>query len=151
MGILDSVIGSLKGGNNQNQGTQNQGTQGQSGIGGILSSLLGGGQNTSQGGQGGGVGGMLAGAMGGAGIGGLVSQFEQAGLGHVVQSWIGNGTNHPVSPDQLQNVFGDKVPGMAQQAGMNQGDFLSQLSQHLPGAVDQSTLGGQVDNGTVSV
>ena len=143
MGILDSVIGSLTGGNNQNQGAQ-----GQSGIGGVLSSLLGGGQNTMGQSNQGGIGGML----GGAGIGGLVSQFEQAGLGNIVQSWIGGGANHSVTPDQLQNVFGDQVPGMAQQAGMDQGDFLSQLSQHLPGAVDGATPNGQGgDNGSVSV
>ena len=57
-----------------------------------------------------------------------------------------------MTPDQLQNVFGDKVPGMAQQAGMSQGDFLSQLSQHLPGAVDNATSNGQAgDNGSVNV
>ncbi len=146
MGILDTVIGGLMGGNNQNQGAQ-----GQSGIGGVLSSLLGGGQNTTgQGAQGGGLGGILGSAAGGAGLGGLVSQFEQAGLGNVVQSWIGGGANHPVTPDQLQNVFGDKVPGMAQQAGLSQGDFLSQLSQHLPGAVDSATSNGQ-NNGPVDV
>lgn len=142
MGILDNVIGSLLGGNDQNQGAQGQG-----GIGGVLSSILGGGQ-TGHGAQGGGLGGML----GGAGIGGLVSQFEQAGLGHIAQSWIGDGANQSVTPDQLQNVFGDKVPGMAQQAGMSQGDFLSQLSQHLPGAVDNATSNGQAgDNGSVNV
>ena len=41
---------------------------------------------------------------------------------------------------------------MANQAGMNQGDFLSQLSQHLPNAVNGMTPNGQLpDEGTVSV
>ena len=151
MGILDNVIGSLLGGN-QNQS---------SGMGGVLSSILGGGQtagtnqagtNQAGGNESGGLGGMLGGAAAGGGLGGLVSQFEQAGLGNIVQSWMGGGANHPVSPDQLQNVFGDKVPGMAQQAGMSQGDFLSQLSQHLPAAVDGMTSGGQGgDNSSVNV
>ena len=157
MGMIENVIGSLLGGGNNQQGAQ------ASGMGGVLSDILGGGSNTagtnqggnSQGGnsQGGtNQGGMLGGSSGGAGgIGGLVSMFEGAGLGHIVQSWIGGGQNSSVSPDQLNSVFGDKVPGMAQKAGMNQGDFLSQLSQHLPGAVDQSTPGGQADNGSVNV
>ena len=136
MGILDSVIGSLLGGGNANAGS--------SGMGGVLSSLLGGGQS--------GAGDGMAGAGGMGGLGGIVSKFEQAGLGNVVQSWIGGGSNHPVTPDQLQNVFGDKVPGMAQQAGMEPGDFLSQLSQHLPGAVDSATPNGQGgDNSAVNV
>ncbi len=137
MGILDSVIGSLMGGGNSNAGS--------SGMGGVLSGLLGGGQANA------GSGAMTGGGMGG--LGGIVSKFEQAGLGNVAQSWIGNGANHPVSPQQLQDVFGDQVPHMANQAGMDQGDFLSQLSQHLPNAVNGMTPDGRVpaDNGSVDV
>jgi uncharacterized protein YidB (DUF937 family) len=48
------------------------------------------------------------------GLGGLISAFEQAGLRHVVQSWVGNGPNQVVSPDQLQSVFGQsQVQSMA--------------------------------------
>ncbi len=117
-------------------------------MGGVLSSLLGGGgQQSPMGGQAG------MGGMGGGGVGGLVSMFEQAGLGHIAQSWVGNGQNQPVSPDQLQSVFGqDRVQSMASQAGMQPQDFLSQLSQHLPNAVNGMTPNGQVPNeGTVSV
>ena len=144
MGILDSVIGGLLGGQNNQQG-------GGSGLGGIISSVLGGGAGGGQyegqtsGGAAGGLGGALAG-MGG--IGGLVSQFQQAGLGHIAESWIGNGANQPVSPDQLQSVFGQgQTQAMAAQAGMNHGDFLQQLSQELPQAVDGATQG----NGSVDV
>ncbi len=140
MGILDSIIGSLLGGgNNANQ----------SGMGGVLSSILGGGQaGTNQAGTS--QTGTSQGAAGG--LGGLVSQFEQAGLGNAIQSWIGNGPNQPVSPGDLQNVFGNHVGPMAQQAGMNQGDFLDQLSQHLPNAVNNMTPNGRIgDQGSVNV
>jgi len=136
MGLLDSVIGSLTGG----------GAGGaSSGMGGVLSSLLGGGQA-------GGMGNQAMGGMGG-GLGGLMSQFEQGGLGHIAQSWVGNGANQPVSPQQLQSVFGEsQVQGMASQAGMQPHDFLSQLSQHLPNAVNAMTPNGQLPNeGTMSV
>ena len=141
MGILDSVIGSLMGGN----------AGATSPMGNILSSILGGGQ------QGGaanpGLGGGLGSAFGAGGLGGLLQQFEQAGLGNVAQSWVGNGSNQPVSPGQLQDVFGqDRVNDMAGQAGMQPGDFLSQLSQHLPNAVDGMTPNGRLpDEGSVSV
>ena len=129
MGLLDSVLGGLMGGAGGNA----------SPMGGVLSSLLGGG------GQQGGIG-MAQG-------GGLVSQFEQAGLGHIAQSWVGNGPNQSVSPQQLQSVLGEQqVQGMASQAGMAPTDFLSQLSQHLPNAVHGMTPNGQLpDEGTVSV
>ena len=129
MGLLDSVLGSLMGSSGG----------GASPMGGVLSSLLGGGGQ-----QGGGMAG---------GLGGLVSQFEQAGLGHVAQSWVGNGPNQSVSPQQLQSVFGEQqVQGMASQAGMQPNDFLSQLSQHLPNAVNGMTPNGRLpDEGTMSV
>ena len=139
MGILDSVLGNLLGGS--------QGGNTSSGLGGVLANVLGGGglQGNSAGQAGGGLGG---------GLGGLLSQFQQAGLGNIAQSWVGNGANQPVSPGQLQDVFGhQQVQDMANQAGMEPGDFLSQLSQHLPHAVDGMTPGGQIpaDDGSMSV
>ena len=139
MGLLDTVIGGLLGGGGGNT----------SPMGGILSSMLGGGRSAMPGQQ------QASGASGGmgGGLGGLVSSFEQAGLGHIAQSWVGNGPNQPVSPQQLQNVFGEQqVQGMANQAGLQPGDFLSQLSQHLPAAVHGMTPNGRLpDEGTVSV
>ena len=107
--------------------------------------------------QGQGLGGQGAGSQGlgglAGGLGGLVSAFQQAGLGQVVQSWISNGPNQPVSPQQLQNVLGDnQVQSMASQANMAPHDFLSQLSQHLPNVVNGVTPNGHLpDEGTVSV
>ncbi len=136
MGLLDTVLGSLMGGNGS-----------ASPMGGVLSSLLGGGQPAAAGGVGQQAGGMAA------GLGGLMASFEQAGLGHIAQSWVGNGPNQSVSPQQLQNVFGEQqVQSMAGQAGMAPTDFLSQLSQHLPSAVNGMTPSGQLPNeGTMSV
>ncbi len=89
----------------------------------------------------------------GSGLMGLIDQFRQAGLGHVADSWVNNGPNQPVSPQQLRQVFGnDQVEDMAQQSGMSQESFLSQLSQHLPRVVDGMTPNGQVpEEGTISV
>ncbi|MBV9813285.1 MAG: DUF937 domain-containing protein [Acetobacteraceae bacterium] len=147
MGILDQVLGGMMGGGANSP------------MGNVLSSLLaggmGGGQQGGQPGyQGTGYqGGMQGNPMMGGGLGGLLSAFQQAGLGHIAQSWVGSGPNQPVSPDQLQQVFGQQqVQQMAGQAGMAPNDFLSQLSQHLPRAVDGMTPNGQVQNeGTVSV
>ncbi len=143
MGLLDTILGGLMG------GSGNSGSPIQS----VLMNMLGGGQQAGAQ-QGGMQSGSVAGgqAMSG-GLGGLVSAFEQAGLGHVAQSWIGNGPNQSVSPQQLQSVFGDnQVQSMSNQAGMAPQDFLSQLSQHLPSAVNGITPHGRLpDEGTVSV
>lgn len=146
MGLLDSVLGGLLGGR----------SGASSPMGGVLSGLLGGGGHAQAGGLGGLLGGgqPAAGApsMGG-GLAGLLSQFQQAGLGHVAQSWVSNGPNQPISPEQLQNVLGqERVQSMASQAGVHPQDFLSQLSQHLPNAVHGMTPEGRLpDEGTMSV
>ena len=136
MGLLDSVIGSLMGGGASGGG-------GGSPMGSVLMGLLGGQGGQAQAGQG----------MMGGGLGSLMGSFEQAGLGHLAQSWVGNGPNQPVSPDQLQSVFGQQqVQSMASQSGMAPGDFLSQLSQHLPQAVHGMTPNGRLpDEGSVEV
>ncbi len=132
MGILDGILGGLLGGNSNAGPLQS-----------ILGSVLGGGGGQAQAqAQQGGLGGMLGGA---GGLGGLLNQFQNAGLGNVAQSWVGNGPNQQVSPDQLHQVFGDQqVNQWAQQANMQPHDLLSQLSQYLPHAVDKMTPGGQV-------
>jgi uncharacterized protein YidB (DUF937 family) len=126
MSLLGNVLGGLLGGGGGGSPLQS-----------VLMNMLGGGQT--------------AGSQGG--LGGLASSFQQAGLGNVMQSWIGHGPNQPVSPGQLQQVFGeDQVQSMAIQSGMTSSDFLSQLSEHLPRAVDGMTPNGRLpDEGTVSV
>ena len=69
MGLLDSVLGQVLGGNAQ--GAQPGGAGGLGGLAGALGGLLASNQNEV------------------GGLGGLVSKFEQAGLGNVVDSWIG--------------------------------------------------------------
>ena len=120
MGILDSLLGSMLGGQQATSPMQS-----------ILGSILGGG--------GGGGGGQQG------GLGGLVQQFTNAGLANHINSWIGNGPNQPVDPSQLQHVFGQQQIGQwAQQAGMAPQDLLGQLAHFLPHAVDQMTPNGQL-------
>ncbi len=132
MSLLDSVLGGLMGGQAQ-----------QSPVSGILSSLLGGGAAGAQ------QGAPAAGGMGG-GLMNLVSRFQQAGLGNVAQSWVSNDPNHPVTPQQLHQVFGDQqVNQWAQQTNMQPHDLLSQLAQFLPHAVDGVTPQGQIPQGGI--
>lgn len=79
------------------------------------------------------------------GLPGLVSQFEQQGLGGVVHSWIGTGPNQPITADQLHQVLGSAtVQQLAAKFGINPQVLLQQLSQVLPQAVDKMTPTGVV-------
>ena len=138
MSLLTQVLGGVLGGTGSGSSSPLQN---------VLTGMLAGGQQGGLGGMGGGLGGQ------GGGLADLVAGFRQAGLGHVADSWVGTGPNHPVSPDQLRNVLGeDRVRDMADQAGMDQSGLLSQLSRHLPRVVDGMTPDGRLpDEGTVSV
>lgn len=121
MGLLDSVLGSLMGG-----GTASP-------LQSVLTAILAGG--------GGGAGGGL-----GGGLPGLIEQFNKAGLGQVVNSWVSNQQpNQPISPDALHQVFGqEQVNQWAQQTGMSQDNILGELAKMLPHAVDHMTPNGEV-------
>lgn len=82
------------------------------------------------------------------GLAGLMEKFQSAGLAEQINSWVGTGQNLPVSPDQLQGVFGnDQMSQMAERMGLSTGDLGTQLSQMLPQAVDQLTPGGRLPEG----
>lgn len=130
MGLLDMVGGML--GGQSGQGGQGGGQAELLNL--IVGMLAGGGQ----GGQGGAAG----------GLGALLQQFQAAGLGEQVNSWVGTGQNLPLSPEQLQGALGgDQMSQMAERMGLSVGDLGSQMSQMLPQVVDQMTPGGQMPEG----
>ena len=138
MGLLDSVLGAMGGGNcGENQG----------GLGGMLGSMLGGQTNPMLGA----VLGMLAGGSGQQGGGGLmdlIGKFQQNGLGDQVQSWIGTGQNLPISAEQLQSVLGsDQLSAIAGKLGLSPQDASSQMASVLPEVMDKLTPSGALPSG----
>jgi uncharacterized protein YidB (DUF937 family) len=104
----------------------------------------------------GGLLGNLGGMLGGAGAGGLLSgglgelltKFQQNGLGDTAQSWVNNGPNQPISPQDLKQAIGpDVLATLEQQTGLSEQDVLARLSRELPGAVDKYTPEGQLPRG----
>ena len=123
MGLFDNMAGEL----GQMLGGQAQGQTGQTSPLEIVSTLL-----ASSG-----------------GISGLVQQFQQGGLGEVVQSWIGNGANLPVSGAQLQQILGSGALGeIASKLGVSQDHAADALAQTLPQTVDALTPNGQIPSET---
>ena len=81
------------------------------------------------------------------GVAGLAAKFDQQGLGHIVQSWIGPGGNLPITPEQIQQVLGSStVTQLAEKFGLNPQEVAQKLSQILPQAVDKMTPAGVVTN-----
>jgi uncharacterized protein YidB (DUF937 family) len=84
---------------------------------------------------------MVSGHQGG--IDGMHKQFQQAGLGDAMASWISTGQNKPISPADLTRVLGQgRVEELAQRAGVPKQNGADLLSQLLPAVIDQLTPKG---------
>jgi uncharacterized protein YidB (DUF937 family) len=54
------------------------------------------------------------------GMEGILNQLKQNGLGEQVQSWVGPGENKAVTPDQVQQGFGQSMlENIASRAGIS--------------------------------
>jgi uncharacterized protein YidB (DUF937 family) len=114
----------------------------------ILGSVLGGGSGSNQSTLANLAIGLLTNHSSGNGLAGLVQQFEQQGLGHLAQSWVGTGPNLPVSPDQIEQVLGsDKIKELAAKAGVDSSQINAALAQYLPQIINHLTPNGQVPQG----
>lgn len=142
MGILDSVLGAVVGGQ-QAQAGSGGGVGGLGSIGGLLNMVTSNPQLLQA------VTGMLGNDSSHGGLGGLIQKFQQAGLGDMVGSWVGSGQNQSVSGDQLSSVLGSDVIGsLAEKLGISPDAAASQLSHVLPGVIDHLTPQGQApENG----
>lgn len=165
-GGLDDVLGEILGGGRGAPGGGPRGGRGGGGLEDILGDILGGGRgmpgqrfgsDQASGPQGdplsallqsagiGGLGGLLAGGAGGGMLGDLLRQFEQAGAGDAARSWVSQGENIPVTPQQIENTFGSgMIDQLAGQFGLDRHELLQGLSETLPDVINQLTPDGRL-------
>jgi uncharacterized protein YidB (DUF937 family) len=123
MSILSNLTGAL-------EGTPAAGTAGAAASGGLATQIIGMIQNHP------------------GGLGGMLQSFQQSGLGHVFQSWVGTGQNLPVNAEQLRNSLGSGwISKIAQATGLPADQIEQQLSNLLPQIVDHLTPHGQLPQG----
>jgi uncharacterized protein YidB (DUF937 family) len=97
----------------------------------------------------GGLGGLLAGGAAGSVISGglsdLLRQFQQNGHGETANSWVSQGPNKPISPNDLASALGaDQINSLATQSGLSREELLNGLSQQLPEVVNHLTPNGRL-------
>jgi uncharacterized protein YidB (DUF937 family) len=104
------------------------------GLGNVLGGLLGGAA------AGGAAGSVLSG-----GLGDLMKQLQQGGLGDAASTWVSSGPNKSVSPSDLSKALGaDQVNMLASQTGMSSDELLQNLAKHLPDVVNHLTPDGRL-------
>jgi uncharacterized protein YidB (DUF937 family) len=73
------------------------------------------------------------------------SNAESQGLGNVVQSWIGVGSNQSIGTQQVQGLLGqDRIAQLASRAGIPAGLASAALAHILPALVDKLTPVGKL-------
>lgn len=89
--------------------------------------------------------GLFSDAEGNFNLQSVVDSLQENGLGSIAESWLGDGENEAISPEQIQDVVGaDKIRELASQFGSDEGSLLSGLSEALPQVIDQSSSGGSL-------
>jgi len=90
--------------------------------------------------------GLLGGQGGNLDLGKIVSSMNSdGGMMSVVNSWLGDGANAPISADQITSLLGsDKVAEFASKLNIDPQTALNGLSQSLPGVVDKASSGGSL-------
>ncbi len=79
------------------------------------------------------------------GIDGLIQRFQEQDLGDVIASWISNGPNLPITPEQLARVFdSDQLRELSRQAGVAMAGLPEAVTALLPTLVDRLTPDGEV-------
>ena len=104
MGLLDDVVGAVK-------GAVLEGAEGSAQ--GVLNNVL---QGSSLG-----------------GLSGVLDQLSGSGLGHLVSSWAGSGQGQPISADQLKAALTpEHIQEIASALHMDPNSALAHLAEHLP-------------------
>jgi uncharacterized protein YidB (DUF937 family) len=124
-----------------------------------------GGSRFEGGGFGGGFGGVFPGGMGGGfvfdlsdllggrppgvaaagGLGDLLDQFQAAGHGPAVQSWVSDEPNQPVEPGEVEQAISeDLLLELEQRTGLPRAEILERLATGLPETVNRLTPEGRV-------
>lgn len=78
------------------------------------------------------------------GIEGIIEKFRSGGLGEIVESWLGQQNNIPVSSDQVASIFGSStLQELGAKLGIDPQTASSLISEYLPKIVDGLSPNGE--------
>jgi uncharacterized protein YidB (DUF937 family) len=75
----------------------------------------------------------------------LLARFEQGGFADLVRSWVGNGRNAPIEPQQVGQALGPQtVNDLSRNTGLPRDNLLGELARLLPSVIDRLTPQGKL-------
>jgi uncharacterized protein YidB (DUF937 family) len=77
----------------------------------------------------------------------LLQKFQQGGLGEVLGSWIGTGSNQSIGGGEIQNALGqDQLQSLADRLGTDVNGASGTLAALLPQVIDKLSPQGKIDS-----
>lgn len=78
-------------------------------------------------------------------MGSLLSKMDSSGLSNQAKSWLGDGNNEAILPEQISSMFSaDKISEFASKLGLSNEEAAGGLSEALPQMVDKASSGGSL-------
>lgn len=76
-------------------------------------------------------------------LGYILDRFREAGSGEKVESWIRQGANQPIQPNEVETAIDvGTLAALSRQTGLSREDLIGRITQRLPKAVDAITPDG---------
>lgn len=86
------------------------------------------------------------------GLSGVLQKFKAAGFEHEVASWISQGSNLPISAEQVMQALGSStIQRAASKLNMKAQDISAKIAEYLPQVIDRLTPDGQLPREPVNV
>jgi uncharacterized protein YidB (DUF937 family) len=79
----------------------------------------------------------------------LVSRLEHAGYGEIIRSWIGDGGNEPIEPQQIAAALGPHATDLSRNSSLPREVLLQELARLLPAVIDRVTPHGKLPHSVV--
>ena len=75
----------------------------------------------------------------------IIANMQGSGLADIASSWLGNGDNAPISPQQIGELLdSDKLQSFAAALNLDMDSVTEGLSKVIPNLIDQSSSDGQL-------
>ncbi len=89
--------------------------------------------------------GLVSGDDGNIDISSIVSSLNAGGLMSLASSWLGDGDNEEIAPEQVTEIFGsEKISEFAGKLGLDEGSALNGLTEAIPAIMDKASSGGNL-------
>jgi uncharacterized protein YidB (DUF937 family) len=80
----------------------------------------------------------------------IMHAMKNKGLQDKLSSWIGTGSNQPITENEVQTILGDEMIGnLSKQTNLNTNELVKQLTVLLPVVIDQLTPQGKLEDKSI--